>query len=244
MSTATLPTGNSDARYSTSAALAETEASTNTLSNQVQQNANQLHKVATDAAQTAEVKEPQAASAVDRLEENLSYKTNTAAAEGAADVQSAKATANGYVEQAKNLASSAITTAQSYIPGTRTSQTSSTTQANTTGSGVTATVQSAIATGKEYLTSAQATAKPYVESAAAAAKPYVDSAAAAAQPHFEKAKGAVLGSSSSTANSGSSVSGKPSEVPASTAPLESGPNVVGNPYPATVNSQATKVGEI
>ena len=83
-----------------------------TLTSQVQQNANQLHKVATDAAQTAELKETQAASAVDKLEENLSHKTNAAAAEGAADVQSAKATASGYVEQAKNLASSAIATAQ------------------------------------------------------------------------------------------------------------------------------------
>ena len=46
----------SDARYSTSAALAETEASNVTLSNQVQQNANQLHNAATDAARTAEVR--------------------------------------------------------------------------------------------------------------------------------------------------------------------------------------------
>ncbi|KAI0719957.1 hypothetical protein C8T65DRAFT_634441 [Cerioporus squamosus] len=229
MSSATLPTGNSDARYATSAALAETEASTNTLSSQVEQNASQLHKVATDAALTAEIKEPQAASAVDKLEENLSHKTNAAASEGAADVQSAKATATGYVEQAKNLASSAIATAQSYIPSTQASQTSTT---NSTGGGIGATVQTAIATGKEYLASAQATAKPYVESAAAAA-----------QPHIEKAKGAVLGSTPST-TSGSSVSGKPSEVPASSAPLESGSNVVGNPYPATVNGQSTKVGEL
>ncbi|RDX51046.1 hypothetical protein OH76DRAFT_1401813 [Lentinus brumalis] len=232
MSSATLPTGNSDARYATTAALAETEASTNTLSSQVQQNASQLHKVATDAAQTAEIKEPHAASAVDKLEEDLSQKTNAAASEGAADVGAAKATATGYVEQAKNLASTAIATAQSYIPSTTQTSQTGTTQANSTGGGIGATVQSAIATGKEYLASAQATAKPYVESAAAAA-----------QPHLEKAKGAVLGSTPST-TSGSSVSGKPSEVPASSAPLESGPNVVGNPYPATVSGQTTKVGEL
>ena len=57
-------------------------------------------------------KEPQAASAVDRLEHDLSDKTDAAASEGAADVASAKASATGYVEQAKNLAGSAIATAQ------------------------------------------------------------------------------------------------------------------------------------
>lgn len=45
----------SDARYATNAALAETEATTIDLSKEVQQNANQLHNVATDAATTAQV---------------------------------------------------------------------------------------------------------------------------------------------------------------------------------------------
>lgn len=44
-----------DARYSTTAALAETEASTATLSNQVEQNASALHNAAVDAAKSAEV---------------------------------------------------------------------------------------------------------------------------------------------------------------------------------------------
>ena len=56
MSTATLPNGKSDARYETSAAVAETEASTTTLSNQVQRNAGQLHAAAVDAAHSAEVR--------------------------------------------------------------------------------------------------------------------------------------------------------------------------------------------
>ncbi|KAI0735004.1 hypothetical protein C8Q76DRAFT_791588 [Earliella scabrosa] len=218
MSTATLPNGNSDARYATSAALAETEASTTTLSSQVQQNANKLHNAAVDAAHSAELKEPQAAGAVDRLEHDLSDKTNAAASEGAADVASAKASATGYVEQAKNLAGSAIATAQSYLPGTGAT---TTTQTNGTANG--GVVQSAIATGQQYLASAQAAAKPYIESATAAA-----------QPRHEKAMAAV---------SGSSTTGQP-EVPATTAPLQSGPNVVGNPYPATTNSQTTKVGEL
>lgn len=64
-----------------------------------------------------QLKEPQSANAVDRLEDGLSRKTDAAASEGAADVASAKSAANGYVEQAKNLAGSAIATAQvRYIP--------------------------------------------------------------------------------------------------------------------------------
>ncbi|KAI0361434.1 hypothetical protein OH77DRAFT_1469043 [Trametes cingulata] len=234
MSTATLPSGQSDARYNTTAALAETEASTATLSQEVQQNANQLHSAATDAATTAQVKEPEAISAVNKLEEDLSHKTNDAAAQGAADVQSAKATATSYVEQAKNLASSAIATAQSYVSGAPKEGT----QTTTTTGGVTSTVHSAVETGKQYLASAQEAAKPYVESAAATAKPYVESAAAAAQPHIEKAKSVVTGATTGTTTS------QPAQPPASTAPLESGPHVVGNPYPATTNGQSTKVAEV
>ncbi|KAI0375172.1 hypothetical protein BV20DRAFT_1048351 [Pilatotrama ljubarskyi] len=235
MSTATLPSGQSDARYNTTAALAETEASTANLSKEVQQNANQLHSAATDAATTAQVKEPEAISAVNKLEEDLSHKTNDAAAQGAVDVQSAKATATSYVEQAKNLASSAIATAQSYVSGGAPKEG---TQTSATG-GVTSTVQSAVETGKQYLASAQEAAKPYVESATATAKPYVESAAAAAQPHIEKAKSVVTG-----ATTGTSTTGQPAQPPASTAPLESGPHVVGNPYPATTNGQSTKVAEV
>ena len=84
------------------------------------------------------------------------------------------------------------------------------------------------------------TGQQYLASAAEAAKPYVESAAAAAQPHIEKAKNVVTGVASSATTS----TGKPSEPPATTAPLESGPHVVGNPYPATTNGQSTKVAEV
>ena len=134
MSTATLPNGKSDARYETSAAVAETEASTTTLSNQVQRNAGQLHTAAVDAAHSAEVRSPlyvrhvgacltprprraqleerQRASAVEQLEQGLSHKTDVAAAQGATDVASLKTTASGYVDQAKQFAGSAIAAAQ------------------------------------------------------------------------------------------------------------------------------------
>ncbi|KAI0830482.1 hypothetical protein BC628DRAFT_1336554 [Trametes gibbosa] len=185
MSSATLPTGQSDARYATTAAVAETEASTINISQEVQQNANKLHNAATHAATSAQINEPHATSAVNQLEEGLSQKTDVAASEGAADVEAAKATATGYVEQAKNLASSAIATAQSYVAGSQPTVT-----ATNAANGVTSTVQSAVATGKQYLASAQEAAQPYVASAAATAKPYMQSAA---QPHIEKTKSLVTG---------------------------------------------------
>ncbi|TBU49916.1 hypothetical protein BD309DRAFT_996518 [Dichomitus squalens] len=218
MSSATLPTGPSDARYSTTAAVAEVEASNATLSTQVQQNANQLHAAATNAARTAEFKEPQAAFAVDQLEQGLSQKTNAAASEGAYDVESAKASATGYVEHAKNIAGNVFTTAQSYASGIPPAT-------NGAAAGIGATVQSALQTGKEYLASAQAAAQPYIETAAGTAHATI-----------EKAKGAV----STPTQTGSSVSGKPSDVPASTASLESGPHVVDTPYSAG----ESKVGEL
>ena len=101
MSTATLPTGRSDARFETSAAVAETEATTAKLSNTVQQNASQLHTAAVDAAHSAQVrlwfttglffflgtnflnrvqtKEPRSSSAVEELEQGLSHTTDVAA---------------------------------------------------------------------------------------------------------------------------------------------------------------------
>ncbi|EIW64300.1 uncharacterized protein TRAVEDRAFT_55262 [Trametes versicolor FP-101664 SS1] len=232
----------SDARFATNAALAETEATTVNLSKEVQSNANQLHNAAFDAATSAQIKEPLSGSAVNQLEEGLAHKTDAAASQGAVDVEAAKATATGYVEQAKNLASGAFATAQSYVP--------STTTTSNAASGVSSTVQSAVATGQQYLASAQeaakpyvasaiATAKPYVDSAAATAKPYVDQASAAAQPHIEKAKSVLPGVSSTEP-----AATKPPAPSATTAPLESGPHVVGGPYPATTTGQSTKVAEL
>lgn len=51
-------------------------------------------------------------SAVEQLQAGVSHVTANAAAEGQSDVESAKAASAPYIEQAKNLASSVITTAQ------------------------------------------------------------------------------------------------------------------------------------
>ncbi|KAJ3481717.1 hypothetical protein NLI96_g7473 [Meripilus lineatus] len=93
----------SDARFETSAAWAEAEASNVKLADQVEKNAEKMHHAARDAAATAQRRS--SVSAVDQLEQNLSAKTSQATAEGEANVQ-------GYVAQAKNLASSALATAQ------------------------------------------------------------------------------------------------------------------------------------
>lgn len=49
---------------------------------------------------------------MEQLQAGVSHVTASAAAEGKSDVESAKATSASYIEQAKNLASSVITTAQ------------------------------------------------------------------------------------------------------------------------------------
>lgn len=56
---------------------------------------------------------------MNQLEQGLAHKTDAAASQGAVDVEAAKASATGYVEQAKNLASGAFATAQVCTPHPR-----------------------------------------------------------------------------------------------------------------------------
>ncbi|KAM5533943.1 hypothetical protein V8D89_012368 [Ganoderma adspersum] len=233
MSYSTLPTGQSDARFSTTAAVAETDASTTTLSSEVQKNADKLRTAAIDAAHSASFNEPKPISTIDQLEQGLSQKTDVAVSQGAHDVQSAKAAASGYVEEAKALAGNVLSTAQSYVSGTSHPSTSAEKGVGTNdthASRIGATVQAAIVTGKEYLASAQAAAQPYIESAASTA-----------QAQAERVKGAVSGTQANSA-----VSGQPFEVPSKTAPLESGPHAVTSPYSESgVEGQpAKKVAEL
>ncbi|KAH9836927.1 uncharacterized protein C8Q71DRAFT_577911 [Rhodofomes roseus] len=211
---------NTDSRWETSAAWQQAEMSTKELSDEVNKNASQAQTAAQQAASEARVIEPQVISAVNELEAQraLSEATTQATEQGKFDVEAARntagATATTAVEQAKNIANSAYATAQALYNSQ--AQEGSTTQ--NLSSTVQSTAQTALQTGKEYLASAQT----------------------AAQPHIEKAKTYVAGS---TGTSGPAT-GKPDGVPASTAPLESGPHVVGNPYPATSGAQTTKVGEL
>ncbi|KAJ6504428.1 hypothetical protein DFH09DRAFT_944042, partial [Mycena vulgaris] len=121
-------------------------------------------------------------SAADRLATEASVKTGAAVDQGQSDVAAAKASATGYVEQAKTLAANAVTTAQSYIPaGTGPNG------AHTTGdvvSGLQAGATAAIATTKEYIAAAHETAKPYIASAQETAQPHLVKARDAAQSYL------------------------------------------------------------
>jgi len=207
----TAPSGQSDARYGTTAAWAQAEASTAKLSKEVGQNAAQMQNAAHEAASEAQENEPQAVYAVNQLEAGRA--TDQAAAQGKLDVESAKAAAANAVDQARSMANSAYQTAQSLFNG-QMQEGSTTDQLSST---VQSTASSAFQTGKEYLASAQTIV----------------------QPHIEKAKNMVSDATFST-----TASGKPDEVAATTAPLESGNQIVGNPYPATTTGQSTKVGEV
>ncbi|THH33118.1 hypothetical protein EUX98_g1059 [Antrodiella citrinella] len=212
----------SDARFETSAAWAEAEASNAKLATQVEQNAHQLHNAAEDAATTAQYKSP--AAAVNNLEHGLSDKTEEAVAEGQDNVQD-------YVARAKSLANSAISTAQSYLPA-------GTTVAGTAGS-VQATAGSALQTTKEYLVQAQHAAAPVANQALNAGLAAAETARTTAAPYMQSATDAV---SRAVQGDGSS---HPNSVAPTTASLESGPHVVDSPYSApNLNGQNPKVGEV
>ncbi|KAI0082090.1 hypothetical protein K474DRAFT_1703109 [Panus rudis PR-1116 ss-1] len=221
-----------DARFETSAAWAEAEASNTKLANQVEQNAETLHAAAQQAAITAQHKAP--GQAVDQLEEGLSEKTNQAAAEGQANVQ-------GYVQQAKNLAGSAAATASSYIPSTN----GSTLNTNTEGgvlNTLASTAGAAVNTAKGYVAAATNAAAPVASSALGAGLSAVETAKTTAAPYVQGATTAVK--NTLVGSNGTATSQQPESVAPKTAPLESGPHTVDTPYPQTTTGQATKVGEV
>jgi len=222
-----------DARFETSAAWAEAEASNAKLATQVEQNAHQLHNAAEDAATKAQYKSP--TTAVDNLEHGLSEKTDEAVAEGQGNVQ-------GYVAQAKNLANSAITTAQSYLPSA-----GGTTTGNSTGNtaaSLQSTTGAALQTTTEYLIQAKNAAAPVANQALDAGLAAVETARTTAAPYVQSAAEAVsravqgTGSSTDTTSHSSGLAQK-------SAPLEAGSHVVESPYTATtLNGQNPKVGEV
>ncbi|KAJ7040422.1 hypothetical protein C8F04DRAFT_1178150 [Mycena alexandri] len=181
-----------NAEFQTTAAQAQVEAKTGPIAREIEANAEQAKDVAQNAAYVAQAKGPELTgqSAADRLQTEAAVKTGAAVDQGQQDFEAAKATGAGYVEQAKNLASNAVASAQSYIPpgsGPNGQHT-----AGDVVSGLQAGATAAITTTKDILVAAHDTAKPYVISAAETAKPYVVSAAetvqSTAQPHLEKAR--------------------------------------------------------
>ncbi|KAJ6621170.1 hypothetical protein B0H10DRAFT_1945544 [Mycena sp. CBHHK59/15] len=162
--------------FQTSAAQAQAEAPTSAIAREVEANAERVQDVAQNTAFEAQAKGPALTgnSATEQLQQQAAQKTSAAVDQGQRDVAAAKATGAGYVEQAKSLASSAVTTAQfrqSYLPPG-----SGPNGERTTGdvvAGLQAGANAALATTKEYLAAAQETAQPHLNKAKDVATSYL-----------------------------------------------------------------------
>ncbi|KAJ4485847.1 hypothetical protein J3R30DRAFT_3281511, partial [Lentinula aciculospora] len=208
------------ARAEITAAQAQAEAPTNAAARAVEHNAKQVQEVAESAALAAKARKDftgEPPSAADQLQ----AKTNSAVAQGQVDVDAAKAQGQSYLEQAKSIAGSALASAQQYLPN-------STIHPSTGGSTIQSGAAAAVATGSEYLSSAQSAAQPHIERAVEAAQPHINKVSEAASNYMNNVSGETDRSNSVLAM-----------IPATSAPLESGPHTVGTPYPSTT----TKTGE-
>ncbi|KAF5368451.1 hypothetical protein D9758_002276 [Tetrapyrgos nigripes] len=226
------PTGAEQVKFETTAATAQLEAPNATAARAVEKNTEIAHDAAETAAAAARsfgkefTGEPP--SATDKLQSQAKDITNTAASEGKQDVDAATAAGAGYLNQAKAMATNAVQTAQEYInagAGGATNGTSKSTPSSATGGSaagivpqVTAGAAVAFETAKGYAATAQQTVQPHLERTFGAAKQYVDNLTEQGNP-----------------NSGTPGTTKPA-VPATTAPLESGPHTVGGPYSSTTGS--------
>ncbi|KAI0257180.1 hypothetical protein BJV78DRAFT_16923 [Lactifluus subvellereus] len=115
-----LPSGVLEAGDTTTAARAEAEQETPEAAQLVHETAEHAKGVAEHAASAAHTRGPgvtgKAYDAVTRLGAKLEETTDAAVAEGQKDVQAAANVGSSYLEQVKNVASSAISTAASYLP--------------------------------------------------------------------------------------------------------------------------------
>ncbi|KAJ3750726.1 hypothetical protein DFH05DRAFT_1410441 [Lentinula detonsa] len=225
------PTGADAARSETTAAQAQAEAPTSEASRAVEYNAEQLQGAAQHAALAAKSLGKEFTGEPPSAADQLQAKTNSAVAQGKADVDAAKVEGQSYLEQAKNLAGSAISSAQSYLPNSNPAthpSTGGSTAITDTLSQIQAGATTVLATGKEYLASAQNTAQPHIDRALEVAQPHINKVSEAASNYINNVDGETDTSTS-----------VPPRIPATSAPLESGPHVVSTPYPSTT----TKVGE-
>jgi len=205
---------------------------------QIEQNADKEQQAAQQAASVAKTMgshytgEP--TTATGEFQDNAARTTNAAVAEGKYDVAAAKAAGAAYVEKAKEFATSALETAQSYLPKSVGGTTPSTTRESKTESH---------APGTEVLASVEATAEDVYNKVAAAAQPHIEHVKSAAQGYVAGAQGeGVHTSSASGTESPIKPAGQNKVTAVSSAPLESGPHTVDAPYPAT--SSSVKAGDI
>ncbi|KAI0257927.1 hypothetical protein BC834DRAFT_307285 [Gloeopeniophorella convolvens] len=245
------PDGTVPAGDTTSAARAEAVQSTPAAAHEVHETAQHAKGVAENAASAAHNRGPGAtgnlSDVVPQFATKVRATTDAAVEEGQRDVQAAANTGAGYLEQAKNLASSAIATATAYLPASVSGTNPN--PSTTTQSPASTNTASTINTAKQYAASAQVAAQPALETA----KQYASSAAQAAQPHVEAAGAsvrsgvnyAVESAQGYFANGSTTVNGSagPAKggVPASSAALESGQHIVGNPYPPASGPHAQQI---
>lgn len=161
----------------------------------------------------------QTSSATETFKEQIKATTDNAVAEGERDVDSAKASAASYIQQAKDMASSTIAVAQSYLPtnlGGQPPQTSPQAGEDGTGTSFRQAEETVSETGKDCLESAQRNARPYID----------------------KVEGMVQGSAGTAGIQGG--------TPAITAPLESGTHGVDTMYPPKDQDKvkATQLAEV
>jgi len=129
-----LPSGAVQAGDTTTAARAEAEQQTAQAAQAVHETAEHVKGVAEHAASTAHTRGPgvtgRAYDAVTQLRAKVEETTDTAVAEGQKNVQAAVNVGASYLEQAKGLASGAISTAASYLPASLTGGTTGDTTAS------------------------------------------------------------------------------------------------------------------
>ncbi|KAG2155594.1 hypothetical protein DEU56DRAFT_868029 [Suillus clintonianus] len=122
--------------------------------------------------------ESNTSTAFDVLKNATAQKTNAAASEGQRDVHMAKDAGASYLDQAKTMVESIVTSAQDYLHGSTDSRSSAgPATSSRTGGDVISSLQtsasSAVGTAQQYLASAQAAAQPQVDKARETAEGYL-----------------------------------------------------------------------
>ncbi|PBK76760.1 hypothetical protein ARMSODRAFT_948589 [Armillaria solidipes] len=174
------PQGAEFTRAQTTAAKAQVTAPTSDIARKVEGAVDAAQGAAQNAAATAQAKGPaltgESPSALDTLQRQAQETTNAAVAEGKQDVEAAKSSGTGYLDQAKELASNAVSAVQQYLPGSdATTPKASQGSDSTVGNAATqlqASATAAVETAKEYYVSV---AQPQVEKATGAAQDYLHS---------------------------------------------------------------------
>ncbi|EGN93161.1 hypothetical protein SERLA73DRAFT_190046 [Serpula lacrymans var. lacrymans S7.3] len=206
-------------------------------------------------------------SKLDEFQRQAAQTTNAAVAEGHNDVHVAKATGVGYLDQAKSIAGSVLSSAQGYLQGgEQHSQPQGGSQNGSgTGSAKVATAQgttgdvlsklqtgasSAIGTTQQYLSSAQAAAQPHIDNARTTVEPRISDAKAALQPHMDKAKetaqgylGLGTGPTGSVTPPGANTAAG-TGIPATSTPLEGKEGVAPRPTTTTVSGDKQADGKL